>query len=279
MIQSQRIIFIDNGTNVDLSTSLNEFRSSTATMAYVADEDYLYIASDYPFNHKFIDVSSVNAEAAAVSVDIWYNNAWVAAVDVIDRTADGGVSLAQSGIVQWMTDRDKGWEREDDSEDVDGVTLVGIYNKYWLRLKWSSDLTNTTALNFIGNKFSDDDKLESWYPDLKNDRLKTAFETGKTNWNEQHFVAAQQLIADLAEKAIIRSSGQILNYEKFEVASIHKVAEIIYMGLGKAYDKNRKTARGNYKDALNMQFFDVDKDRDARLSDDEKSQSQRYFSR
>jgi hypothetical protein len=278
-IQNQRILFDDNGTESDLSLSLNDFRTGSQTLPYVNGEDYLYIASDLPFNHRYFKVKTANDESSTLSVDVWFGNEWVSAVDVIDRTESSGKSLATSGVVEWKTDRNKGWEIELDSEDVTGIDKVGIYNLYWVRLSWSADLKVTTELDYIGHKFSTDDILYSYYPDLNSSSLMSAFESGKTDWNEQHFMASETVIRDLKRKNIIRSESQILNHELFVVPAIHKVAELIYRGLGKSYDENTKAARKYYDESLDLKYFNVDVNRDANLSQRERGIRTGWFRR
>jgi len=279
MLQNQRIIFSDNGVESDLSLNLNNFRTGNVILPYVVNQDYLYIGTDLPFNHKYIDILTVNDVAATVNIEIWYSNAWIAAVDIIDETSVSGKALAQSGIIQWKTNRLKGWSKEQDSEDVGDIATVGIYNMYWIRMKWNASLKATTTLKYIGYKFSNDSALYGYYPDLNNDQIKASFATGKTDWNEQHFIAAEQIIRDLKTRNLIISSHQILDYEHFLEPAIHKVAEMIYCGLGKAYEENRKLAKTYYDNALKLNFFNVDRNADANLSESERSVSTSWLSR
>lgn len=280
-INDQRVIWSDDGTLNDLSINLNDFLSGTEVIPFVAAEDFIYIASDLPFNHRYIELESVNAATSAPTVDIWFGNSWEAAVDIIDRTETSGVTLAKSGILQWNTDRLEGWERELDADDVDGIdTSVVIYNFYWMRLKFSADLTGTTEIKFIGHKFSDDDDLEGFYPDLKNQNLKTAWESAfKTDWKEQACWAARQMILDLKARNIMKSPSQLLDYEKFTLPSVHKTAEIIYTGLGPRFADSAGLARQRYTDTLNQRFFNVDVNRDGSLSEVEKHLESGFLSR
>lgn len=279
MLSNQRIFFNDNGTEIDYSVALNNFRTTSATINYTLSEDHLYIASDLPFTSRYFFVSTANDVASVIKVEIWWNNEWVEAVDVIDGTAVSGKSFGQSGIVQWKTPLLKGWGMEQDSEDVDGITKVGVYNCYWCRFSWSASLKVTTALKYIGFKFSDDTQLTDYYPDLKNTNLMTAFETGKTNWDEQTFAAGEDIIRRLRSGNIVRSPNQILNYEIFLEPSIHKTASFIYSGIGRAYKEDAEKADKKYIDTMKMNYFDVDLDADGVLSATEKTDSARFFTR
>ena len=279
MLQNQRIIHSDDGTEKDYSIALSDFRSDSATLPIVAADDYLIIAADYPFNHRYFLIDTPNDQASGVSVQIWWGNAWYDAVDVVDQTDDAGVTFAQSGIIEWKTDRLKGWDIELDSDDVTDVSAVGIYNMYWLRLVFSGDLKASTAVKYVGHRFSDDTTLYTYYPDLDNTKILLAFAATKTTWDTQHFMAAETIIEDLRQRNIALSPNQILDYRMFERASVHKCAELIYHGMGRAYNDNRKAAAEYYKAEMNKAFFNIDRNKNALLEPREKEISVRYMSR
>lgn len=277
---AQRILWDDNGTERDLTADLNEYESGTVDFAFASADDKLYIASDLPFNHKWVEVATANANASALSVAIWWNNAWHSAVDLIDGTSASGVSLAQSGIVRWNTARLKGWEPELDSEDVDGVSVVGLYDMYWARLSWSADLHADTDLKYIGHKFCNDEQLATEYPNTRNSSLKTAFASGKTDWNDQHFAAAEDMIQDLQSGNVIISGNQIVDPEYYTEAAKHRAAMIIYAGLeGEGYEEIRANAAKEYKKAINKKRYRVDVNQDGRLERGEKHITTNFMKR
>lgn len=277
---NQRIFWSDNGTLVDVSKELNDFRSNNYTLPIVAAEDYIYIASLLPFNHKWIEVGTANDQASVISAQIWWANSWNNALDEMDYTSSSGVALAQSGIFRFQPDRLKGWDRELDADDVTGLdTTVAINDYYWMRLSFSADLNASTAISYIGHKFSDDDDLYSFYPVLNNSAFQSSFASGKTDWNEQAFMAAQTIIRDLRAKSIIFERDQILDYELFNEASIHKTAEIIFGGFGQDYSDDMKMARALYRESLDIKQFNIDKTGDGSLQGVERAISTRFFSR
>lgn len=271
MFTGQRIIFDSAGTEKDLSSDLNDPRSGVSVVPFLTATDFIYIGSILPFNHRHFEVSTANDVAATVKVEIWWANAWHDSVDVVDRTANAsGKSLAQSGIISWSTNRLKGWDMEQDSDDVTGIAKAGIYDMYWVRISWNANLKSTTAIAFIGHKFSKDDDLVSYYPDMAQSSLLTSFETGKTSWDEQHFSAAEVIVRDLISKQVVSSGNQIIQWEDYIESSCHKVAEIVYIGLGRAFDENRKLARQQYDAAMNRKHNGLDLDGDGKLSVTEK---------
>lgn len=277
MIQEQRVLFSDNGTISDLSINLNNFREGSETVDFVSAEDYIYVGSFLPFNHKHFDLSTVNDQASVVSVSIWDGAQWRAAVDVIDRTAVSGVSLAQDGIISWSPDPDlSGWNREEKSTNVTGLSGTKIFNFYWARFGWSADWKATTAIDFIGNKFSSDTDLYDEYPDLNNSSLKDSFESGKTDWEEQNYIAANKVIFELKKDRTIITPDQLMDWEIFQRASVHAAAMIIYWGLG-IYEKHDK-AKLKFQELMEPGYFNVDTDSDGELDLRERT-AQRYLSR
>ena len=127
-------------------------------------------------------------------------------------------------------------------------------------------------MNYVGYRFSNDLALESEYPELASSEVKAAWKSGKTDWKEQALVAAEYIIQDLrGMKDLIISPSQILDWTVFEKASVHKVAEIAFRGMGDDYIDQKTDAMINYKKALSVGKFNIDQDQDASLSEGEKT--------
>jgi len=279
MLINQRVLFNDNGTEYDHSVVLNDYLSDSVTIPYVKDQDYLYIASDLPFNNKYFEVSTPNDQASVVAVHIWYNNEWTAAVDVIDETSVGGKSLAKSGIIRWKTPRLKGWDIELDSEDVTGVDAVGIYNNYWVRFTFSASLKNTTAIKYIGQKFCTDTELHTFYPELNDSALKLAFKALKTDWIDQEIAATEGIIIDLTARGIIKTPAQVLNTELFKMPCIHKTAHLIFSAMGRSHEEDAARASLKYEQSMNIKNFQVDQNADGNLNTSERIVTTTFMSR
>ena len=285
MLNDQRVFFSDNGVLTDYTRHLNDFRSANFAMTYVAGEDYLYVGSDYPFNNQYFDISVSNAVGSIASVSLWsgQGSGWKPALDVIDFTSTAGASLNVGGHITWKRDRDEAWVRQDKSTEVTGLeTSPVIYGLYWVRIAWTVGITST--IDYIGNKFSNDDQLYSLYPDMNNQSMRDQWEQGavsgtKASWDEQCFVAAQAIITDLKSGNILVSDSQLMDFEIFTLPSIHKTAEIIYRGMGKAYAEDRISARDSYKEAIDLKNMRVDRSGDGNLSRAEKSSSLTFMGR
>lgn len=279
MLYDQRVLFSNNGTITDLSVNLNNFRSGAETIDYTTAQDFIYIASFLPFNHKHFDVGTVQDTTAAVTVELWDGSNWQTAVDVIDRTDSGGVSMAQDGIISFSPDIDvNSWQREREAADVTGLTSPpAIYNMYWARFSWSATWGASTTLEFIGDKFSVDTDLYDIYPDLNNSSLQAAFETAKSDWEEQHYLAAQKIVRDLKNNHLILAADQILDASQFKEASIHACAMRIYWGLSRF--ELHDHAKSKYEEVMKQDFLTIDMNLDGRVNPAEKVTSHRFLSR
>ena len=278
-----RVIFSDNGISSDISRPLAKYRSGSSALTIVASEDAIYIGAILPFNHLYFKLgANVNSLSSEVSIKYYTGVEFVSVVDVNDETAVAGASLAQSGFIQWTTDKDKSWERRDTVHggqvQISELSDITVYDKYWLEIKFSNDL-DPIDLDWIGQIFSDDDDLISEYPDLVRSNMLQAFESGKTDWQEQHARAAELIAKDLVSGRVIGSKEQIIDRDAFKLASVSKTAEIIYQAFGDDYADDRKEARIEYKSRLNKVVFNVDKNENARLDPEEARQQTGWLSR
>lgn len=287
MLVNNRVIWDDNGTLRDISVNMSNFNNPTEAIDFVAAEDAIYLASDLPFNHRYFDVAVANEEDAAPLISIWNGTSWESAVDVVDHTAlEAGVTLSRSGIISWVTDRNKTWAKESTTENMADLATLKIYDMYWVRLKFTADLTESdpsampdpivgTTLRYVGHKFSMDTDLNGRYPALARTDMKTAFSSGKTSWHEQTIIAAEEIIKDLRKAYTLVSPAQLFNWEILTDASIHKTAEVIFNSFGDDYADNRDKAHDDYDEAMNIPSFHVDKNASGRLDACEKRGSTR----
>lgn len=263
---NRRIIYSDNGTLTDLSTSLSDYKNGSATIQMVADEDYIFIGSKLPFNHIFVEITSGNTSASVLSVSHWDSKEFKSVVEVIDETSVGGKTLAQSGYISWTPNKDYTYSM-DDSTNVTGLgTNITIYDMYWTRLAVSADFTSAVAISWAGNIFSNDDDLGAEYPDLTLAARIASIDSTKTDYKEQSVRAADIIVGDLINQGELYEADQILDRRDLRLASVQKVAEIIFRIFGEDYDKDRQAASSEYHARLKKSFLKVDRNRDARES-------------
>jgi hypothetical protein len=280
MLRLNRVIRKQVSTLTDISREMSDFLGQTATLDITAASDHIYIGSDLPFNHRWIEVSTANDQTSAISIDLWNGTAWTPAVDVIDETSVGGVTLSQSGILSWQIDRyNPSWIRQDRTSLMTDLSTLRIFDMFWVRLTFSANLKNTTAIKYVGHKFSSDEDLAVEYPDLGASDVMDAYSTGKTNWNDQSFAAAEYIIQDLREMGVVVSKNQVLDWSSFKKASIHKTAEIIYSAFGEGRKESRDEARKNYRQNLQIKAFNVDENKDGDLEPIETTRKQEFLTR
>lgn len=271
MLINQRVIWSNNGTLTDISLEMNDLFSGTKTIDFVTADDYLYIGSDLPFNHRYFQVGSVNSVSSVASVAIWDGSTWNNAVDVLDQTAVSGASMGQSGIISWSTDRNESWAREETTENISALSTLKIYDLYWVRIGWSASWTNTTNLTYIGHRFGNDNLLSAIYPDLGRSAVKTGHTSGKTTWNDQQVLASEAIITQLRKDRVVSSASQIYSWEMFQMAGIHKTAEMIFGSFGESKEFEKNLAKEQYGIEMNQIIFNnQDLNADGHVDDDER---------
>jgi predicted HicB family RNase H-like nuclease len=271
MLRLNRIIREVGGVQTDISREMSDYLSDAATLAFGAG-DHLYIGSDLPFNHRWFEVSTVNDQASVVSVSLWQGTSWVSAVDVIDETSVGGITLARSGNLSWQVDPySPNWLRQNRTADMSSLSTFRIFDMYWVRLTFSGALKASTAVQYMGHKFSGDVELAVEYPALASASLMTAYKAGKTTWDEQSFAAAEYVVQDVRQRGIAKSGNQILDPETFKKASVHRTAQIILNAFGKDQAENVAAAEKAYSKSMDLRIFNVDTNENAILDPREKT--------
>jgi len=258
--------------DVEITKELVRLNGVHVDIDYVLG-DFIYIASDLPFNHFYLKIAApANNIAATMKVE-YYGSNWTEVVDLKDETN----ALFNDGFVEFTPNKDAAWSRVSSSADF-GLTKI-VYDKYWLRISFDATLKANCELSFLGNKFSDDIDLFHEYPIFNNADFLTAFEAGKGDWEVQHVKAAELIIQDLIKKRVIIAPEQILDRRKFIGASVCKTAEIIYSAFGNDYLTQKKEAQDEYHRRLDISQYSVDTNSNAILEPVENQIRQGWLSR
>jgi len=266
----QRIFYSDNTTIGDYT--LEARNADTIPAEMVAAEDYIYIASWDPMNSFFIQIETANTNASIMSIQYWGNSEWADAVDIIDGTKSSGKTLAQTGVVKFIPDKDKMFQRVTDTTSDSApseLSSIEIYDRFWLRIKVSADLSAGTEIKRIFYRFADDAKLNYLDPVLSN--YLTSWEAGKSNWDEQLMTASEEVVLDLRRRGIIQGSEQLINIDELELMTAYRALQIIYSGLGGENELKKAEAAGKkYHDISGNMRFTIDVYGDARINVDER---------
>lgn len=271
VIMKRRIVFSDNGTHRDFTTSLGDYKTGQETVSIINSEDTLFIGSYLPFNHFYLKLGDrVNDQVSTMRINLWDGRQWVDVAQVFDSTSTALCSLGQSGYVEFVPRKENGWLRDDTiyqngNQKITGLGTSVIYEQFWLAISFSASLTSNVHLKWLGQKFSNDTDLAGEYPDLARTAVIQAIDSTKTDYEEQHVWAADIIVKDLTLKNIILSPDQILYREDLRFASVSQVAKLIYNMLGDDYRDNKTDANNEYKERLNTAAPKIDTNLDGRL--------------
>lgn len=279
MAFTNRVIWRSGSSLIDLSQQMNNYLSGTSVLDLKASSDALYLGSDLPFNHRWFNIDVPNQNASRIqSIQIWNGSTWMNTVDLMDDTVLMGATFAKSGYVAFVPDRlASAWSRQYTTETMADLSTLKIYNLYWIKITFSADLSALTELSYIGHRFANDVELRLEYPELFNPDLMTAL--GVANWNQQHAVTAEYVIRDLMRDQAIYSSNQLLDWEIFKSAGVHRAAAMIYYSLGPAYNEHYNRAIAAYKQSLDLKFLRIDQSGDATLDSQDLRATTTWLSR
>lgn len=225
--------------------------------------DAFFLAVDFPLNHLFWKMGSVlNTEDATFTVQYWTGTGWADVVHLNDYTQ----AFKASGVMEFTPDMNAAWCRSNSNSNgssIPDLSDIVVYNQYWLKITSDIDLTALVELAYIGHVFSEDADLYSEYPIFNDATFRGAYESGKTDWEEQHVKAAELLIQDMIRKNIILGPEQILERSILMPAAVCKTAEIVFGAFGNDYRDEKKDARTEYDKRIDLSIFKTDKNNNA----------------
>lgn len=267
-----RILIQSGASKTDISYANQD--DETLPTLRLASTDCILIGMQYPFNNFFIDQTGgvPNDQDAEMSLEYWDGSKWVAGVDLLDGTAVNGKTLAKSGHVMFSLDRDKtGWGKVNNPilQGPPELNDKSIYDLYWLKLKVSADLLNTTSIRELGFAWTTGQKLKGIKSEV--DRYMAAFETGKTNWNKEIMNACKMMVTDLKKQGLVLGPQQVVRLDDFWLPATFKTLWLIYSSLGPAYEAQKLDMLIQYGKSMNVNNVTVDQDRNGDASDWEKN--------
>lgn len=286
MDRKQRVLAVTEGNGItDISASVNSMDGSIEIELSATKP--LYIASEFPFNHKYFVAEVQNPKPgmghghahgagedpheADLLVRIWTGKEWEDAEDVINTTDALGVPFRVNGSVSFRPKvNGRGWGLQSLSRDIEELEDgPQIHSMFWCEISATDDVE--VVIQYIGQKFMEQSDLFDIYPDLNRANLMTAFRAGKTSWDEQIVIASAEIANDLRQRRVIVRRDQIMDTSLLKAACRHKAAEIIYTGLGNGHLDSRILAEKAYSKAMAKDFFEVDRDGSGYVSSNEKT--------
>ena len=226
--------------------------------------DALYLGYVGKFASRYVQVSIANAVVSALTVEYWDGTAWVAVDDLIDQTAVGGATLAQSGFISWVN-KDNWAESSLAGVDVD-------VQMFWVRIKVSVNLTPTASIKSILNLFSDDALLRGYFPELVSDT--NYLPSGKSNFLDQHVSAKDLVVLRLKQRKLISHESQILEPNDVAVAATYAAAMLILQPIAtsEAVKSLLAIAQAGFDNEISKVDFAIDADQDGTVSEQEREQ-------
>jgi hypothetical protein len=204
-------------------------------------------------------MDTANTNTSAMTVQYWDGVQWRDAVDLMDGTSSGGKTLAQSGNIQWSSDRLYSWMKVSDTTYSGSPTelqTLNVYNCYWARLKVSATLSVGTDSKEIGYCFTNSQRLKDF--DVELDGYLASFATGKTDWIDEIKTGSKLVVQDLKRMGLIMGPGQIIELDDVYVPTSLRTLALIYHNLGPSYKDKIVEMMKEYEKSLNIRRFTFD---------------------
>jgi hypothetical protein len=150
---------------------------------------------------------------------------------------------------------------------------------YWLRLSFTGSLYNNFGVWYIGQKLCTSADLYDKYPDLAKEELIASFDEDKTDWERQIYLATEDVIRALKARGKLWHRGQIFDHTVWTAACVEKTAELVYRGLGQAFENSRVLSLREFENAMKVGYERLDKGMTGRLSQHDKRSHTVYGTR
>lgn len=189
------------GVFTDHSDDACDFSRDDFT-ATLETTDYLYIGFRKAIGGIYVELTTPNTVANSLTVEAYNGSTWTA-IDVRDETK----GLTRSGYIS--VDRNSLKE-----------TTVNGSTKYWVRLKPSSDHTET-AIRGINLVFSDDASLKTHFPDIDREEIIPA---GSKSQIIAHQSARDEIIQELRNRGHIKITATgFENIDQWDLLDIYEI--------------------------------------------------------
>lgn len=264
--------FIFNYTSsqlVDLTDTLNDIGSAVETVT-LNTTDFIYIGSQLPITSKHCTITTSNPTAANLAIEYWDGSEWRAASYKRDATAVSGTPFAQSGYINFYTDKRYSWTPADTTQDgVENITGLGdvtLYDLYWCRLSVDANCSFQAAA--INDIFCQDANLKAISPSVLEAQFMDDWEAGKTSWRDQCCEASDLVKMDLMSR-FGKDSSLLLDKTELEATTAYRTLAIIFQEMG---DLDRSQMYMSEYDKMLKTPVSLDKNQNGKPNSDERRQ-------
>lgn len=231
----------------------------------LTDSEYLYFGYRKPIRELYAHFTTVNSNAATLSVEYYNGTTYTAVTTLNDRTK----SFTRNGFISW--------EKSDDEEEATVETL----EMYWYRISVSVS-TSEMVIRGFNLLFSDDLSVREEEAHLLSTDYYPASETSFVNY---HQASRNELIQRLRNKGYgVKNSSGVYNdllifdlheRKQLETASKYLVLSKIYFNLSDAPEDKYHEKHVNYKrmsdDAFHVFYISIDSNDDGKESTTEQA--------
>lgn len=260
MINRRVTRIINNSAEI---TALLSTPDGTNYVPVLLSTDFLYFGFHGKFASRYIQVGVVNSVVSALTIEYWNGATWTVVDDLIDQTAIGGKTLAQSGFISW--------QNKDDWKKKALAPIDSDIEMYWLRLSVSVSLDALTALKCVLNVFSDDNILRAYFPELVSDV--NYLPSNQTSFLQQHVAAKDLVVLRLKQRKIIDDESEIIDANDVAVAATYAAAKLILQPIatGDAPKELLSLASKGFDSEISRVSFATDEG-DGKIDDEERVQ-------
>jgi len=179
-----KVFHDDNSVFADFSDEALDYARDTFALELSSTQDFLYFGFKKPVNRVYIEMGTVNTNANTLDVEIFDGTNFVDVTDLIDETK----GFTRSAFLRFDRIRDsRNWQS----------TTINLVDKFWFRIRPSSDFSAGTTVQGMNIVFSDDQDLKAEYPEILD-----FISTNETSYILRHQAARDHIIQDL------RNAGQ-----------------------------------------------------------------------
>ena len=259
MLRVKNILTILDDDNASFSNYSNEavdYDRDTFTATFDSSTSYLYVGFYKPISVVFIELGTVNTNAASLSGEYYNGTTWVSLDGLYDETA----ALTRSGFIQW--------DRNQIDEEVVEIDSI---EKYWYRFR---PTVTTSAIVFKGINivFSDDNDLKREYFEASE-----FLPTDETSHILTHVAVRDHIIQYLRNSGHFtqsNSTGSVNDITAFDLLDIGQIKlAATYLALSKIFlsvqdsteDVHLEKSRhfmSLYNSAISTFYLDIDQDDD-----------------
>ena len=119
---------------LDQTEAVIDGDSATKAILVVAADDKIYVLTRLRASGLVLDMGTVNANAATLTVKAWRSGAWAAVASMSDGTTTGGATLGQDGTITWTTSA------------LDEMKIIAGVQGFAYQLSWNAGLTAGTSV-------------------------------------------------------------------------------------------------------------------------------------